>query len=213
MIKVIDSIIFDAEKKAYCCKSKNGRTSTFFHYQGSMDGACGVYSLVMCLRILKIISQNELDLARTNPEKSKNNLLNYLFAKRGMYPEGLTRDQIKRILHTYSSVETTLIDSVIVQDCIDERILEEIDNNRPVIIGVNWSSGGHWMACIGYEKTEDDEYITKFFFLDPGSPESKHSPWNAFVDMPVKEVGKLPHSYCGSNICPCKIDDAIIFNQ
>lgn len=67
-IKVIDKLklvkrynpFIDKETLTLSSKSKNGRTYYNAHYrQGDLDGACGAYSIAMCLNILGVFNSEE----------------------------------------------------------------------------------------------------------------------------------------------------------
>lgn len=57
MIKIIDSLYLTEEG---CC-IKNRKSYPVHIRQGSLDGACSIYSLMMYLMILKTIRRNELE--------------------------------------------------------------------------------------------------------------------------------------------------------
>lgn len=67
-IKVIDKLqlirryntSLDKDTLTLSSKSKNGRTYYNAHYrQGDLDGACGAYSIAMCLNILGVFNSEE----------------------------------------------------------------------------------------------------------------------------------------------------------
>ena len=55
MKKMVDNLRFN-DKSQLVCKGKNGKECPVFKKQGSLDGACATYSVIMNLLILGVIS-------------------------------------------------------------------------------------------------------------------------------------------------------------
>lgn len=217
-IRIIDSLFFDESKKTYGCKSKNGKLVELSARQGTLDGACGFYSLIYCLLIQKFITAKDIDTAIKNPEESNNDLLNYMFEKCGMYRDGLTVEQIKRILKNRSEFKAEAIMlSKDEEENLCDKVADYLDQGVPVMIGVDWNNNGdgHWLVAVGYEnKTKKDtSYVEKLFCIDP-DPEAgdlTHAPWNALIETPWDRKGQFPYTYNGNGVAQCRMTEAIVF--
>lgn len=149
--------------------------------QGTLDGACSVYSVIMSLLYENIISYEETEKpGRTNGSRLVKELSNdYGLVKGGFYFK-----KLHKIIDKYSTQlwGVTHVSDCTPKECIS-RICNEIDKGYAPIIGVEYigEEFGHALLAVGYEKIEDK--IMNIFCLDPGAPTPITSIWNSYIDV------------------------------
>ena len=184
-IKIIDKVILT--KEGLMVKG----TKQMAHLrQGELDGACAVYSMMICFVIEKIIKRNII----TNvPESLRRNtsdgrLINHFLEKQGMVVDGyelkILKDELqtafrKKVkLYYYSADEYDLV----------AVIKEALDSNKPVEIGLSRKRQyGHAVAIIGYKEEKDK---TSFYCLDPGYPMEECQIWNNVLEVDLNATAK-----------------------
>lgn len=183
-IKIIDKVILT--KEGLMVKG----TKQMAHLrQGELDGACAVYSMMMCLVIEKIIKRNII----TNvPESLRRNtsdgrLINHFLEKQGMVVDGyelkILKDELqtafrKKVkLYYYSADEYDLV----------AVIKEAIDSNKPAEIGFSRKQSGHAVVIIGYKEEKDK---TRFYCLDPGYTMEECQIWNNVLEVDLNATAK-----------------------
>lgn len=184
-IKIIDKVILT--KEGLMVKG----TKQMAHLrQGELDGACAVYSMMMCLVIEKIIKRNII----TNvPESLRRNtsdgrLINHFLEKQGMVINGyelkILKDELQSAFrkkvnpYYYSADEYDLLDV----------IKEAINSNQPVEINFSRKRQyGHAVVIIGYKEERDK---TSFYCLDPGYPMEECQIWNNVLEVDATATAK-----------------------
>ena len=160
-----------------------------FLKQVSIDGACGPYSILMCLLTLVLISFEKVTSIKVRGNERLGKLLHKLnneyFAlfKNGTYLEDLEEmmnETFGRVLNLQTITEKN-------QDVLNFTI-EHLKQNHPTIIGVNFNGGGHWMLAIGYETNEKNQVI-RILTLDPSGENPIVSSWNSIIDAKVSKRG------------------------
>lgn len=160
--------------------------------QGSLDGACAVYSMMMCLIINKIIKRKEitdLDFCHDG-RKSKGRLVRLFlehkgFIRKGYYFKDLQSDLNKAFRSKINSIcyyeneRTSLVDDII----------EVLQNNLPAEIGFTrkGSKDGHAVVAIGYQESNNS---VSFFCLDPGFDLPKGQFWNNILQVDTDSTAK-----------------------
>ena len=180
--------------------------------QGELDGACAVYSMMMCLVIEKIIKRNTI----TNvPESLRRNtsdgrLINHFLEKQGMVINGyelkILQDELqsafrKKVKSYYYSVdEYNLLDVV----------KEAIDNNHPVeICFTRKRQYGHAVVIVGYKQGKDN---IGFYCLDPGYPMDECQMWNNVLEVDTTATAKYNcHNFREDSIVA--IDETMTFEK
>lgn len=157
--------------------------------QGELDGACGVYSMMMCLVIEKIVKR---ELITDVPESLKRNtsygrLVNHFLEKKGMIINGY--DNLKGLVDELHHAFKKNVDS----RCLDDEdllgeIINQLKNNHPVEIGFSRVRNyGHYVVVIGYRV---EEKFTDLFCLDPGYPMGKCQIWNNVIRVDTTSFAK-----------------------
>ena len=149
--------------------------------QGTLDGACSVYSLIMSLLYENIINYEETEKpGRTNGGRLVKELLNDY----GLVKDGFFFKKLYKIIDKYSTQQwgVTYVSDCTPKECIN-GICNKIDKGYAPIIGVDYigEEFGHALLAVGYEKIEDK--IVNVFCLDPGAPTPIASIWNSYIDV------------------------------
>lgn len=156
--------------------------------QGELDGACGVYSMMMCLVMEKIIKRNIIINPPQNLRRntSDGRLVSFFLEKKGMIIDGYYLDKLEADLKSAfnKKVSTTYYDG---PNLIDE-ILDQLDNNHPVEIQFDRiRKYGHFVVVIGYQK--ENSYVD-LFCLDPGYPMNELQIWNNVLRIDTTSSAK-----------------------
>ena len=154
--------------------------------QGAMDGACAVYSMMMCLIIARAIHRNEV--VNLNDEKIKGNTSKGRLIRNFLYNNGFVRkgyelkDIDEELLHSFKKIVHTDYYSI-KQDGDDfiPKIINALDNNDPVELGFQRKGNtGHAVVAIGYEKNSNGVLL---YILDPGYPIPFGQYWNNVIQI------------------------------
>lgn len=214
MIKVIDCIYL-TEKG--CSVKTNGKFYPVHLQQGDIDGACSVYALMMNLLILKTITRRQVENVfndiRKSPEVEQ--LFHEMFDKHGLVRGGFHFNNLKKLInHSFGDV--------VFAEYFEKRnddiyaiIKETIDNNIPIILGIDFKGGGgHAVLAIGYERDVDG--IFNIFCLDPGYSNTPTSYWNMVISLGIYQRSRFPHQCLTVNPynCPAiQITDILVITK
>lgn len=167
--------------------------------QGDMDGACAVYSLMMYLIFLRVLTYSQVTNLNTKfkGQTSKGRLFKEFFEKEGLCRDGFYFSTIvDKLRHSFSKMVSATSDnynsSSSDQAKAVETIKEAIDAGVPIMIAEVFKGGGaHAILVIGYEVRNDK--VSKLFCLDPGYQIADYSYWNTVIRL-NDAVGKIyPH--------------------
>lgn len=179
-------------------KGKNGRWCPILFLQGDMDGACSVYSLMMDLILIRTINRSDVVFRKnTDGRKSKGRLLHEFLDKHGLIATGFKFDEVKSLLQ--SSFLKVVTSEYIDEDNILGRIKTSIDDDMPIIIGIDFNKdNGHALVAIGYDIDEDSN-ISEIYCLDPDQPKTNIGYWNAVIKVNEFKNTQYRHLYMPSN--------------
>lgn len=166
-----------------------------FLNQGSLDGACGPYSLFMGLLTLGLVDRNEVTSfytdGRTRLGKLINKLNNDYFS---LFKNGTHLTDLESILiHSFGSKLNTEVNYGKGKNVV-KFVLEHLKKNHPTVIGVNFPGGAHWMLAIGYETNIDNKAI-RLLLLDPSGNKPIVSSWNSILDLKSTQSGMYPYKW------------------
>jgi len=183
--------------------------------QGTMDGACAVYSMMMCLIIARAIHRN--DVVNLDDEKIKGNTSKGRLIRNFLYNNGLVRkgyelnDLEDELLHSFQKIVHT--DYYVLEKDGDDfipNIIKALDNNDSVELGFTYKrKGGHAVVAIGYEKNAKG---ILFYVLDPGYPMSFGQYWNNVIQIDSNSTRK----YNALNFAEketIQIDEALVIKK
>lgn len=213
MIKIISNIdIVYKDSRPQGVGVFNRTWQTLHLRQGDMDGACAVYSLMMNLLVLKILTRNQI-CGLSNPFKG-NTSKGRLF-KEFLYDEGLCRDGFffsspdgepnitDKLRHSFTKEVKSAASKY--DSCNDKQTLavdtikKSIDEDNSIMIAETFCDGAHAMLAIGYEV--QNETVTKIFCLDPGNMISDYSYWNAVIRLNERTNSKYRHICISKDNC------------
>lgn len=188
-IHIVDGLLLTTSGELK--SSGPGKPGQVFLRQGDLDGACAIYSMMMCLILRKKITYNKLKgkqkgsgftgLRRLQKE--------FLDGKYGLYRDGFFFDRLSELLqHVFSKYVTSQAYSTISRtDAISKQelheiLLEELKAGRCVEIGFTrkGNSTGHAVVAIGYQEFPKS---IRLFCLDPGYSLHEQSYWNTIIDI------------------------------
>ncbi len=196
-IKVISSLKLD--ENGLRCKDKLGKLKSILHLQGSMDGACATYSVLMNLLLLRTINHKDTEVYAVHKTKATKTLFEVFCNSYGMHRNGQSFIKIKKMLTEsfHSEIECIRRDSE--NEKSVEHIKKVLSEDRPVIISIEAKNYAHALLAIGmeYEESDDKSIIpTKIFCLDPSGIDAGYNYWNSVIDLyPDKPGTKYKYLY------------------
>lgn len=172
------------------CKDSTGRFKTVFKKQGSLDGACATYSVIMNLLILGVISEKDTQINAIHKTKEAKKLFNVFCNDYGMHRSGQTYFKIKKMLLESISSIVNVVHKLTSDKASVEIIKETLDSGIPIIISIgceNDEDCGHAMLAIGYEGNAMGD-VDKILCLDPsGDYIHGRRRWNAEIKITPKQ--------------------------
>lgn len=180
-------------------KDANKHLIPFHRRQGDLDGACAVYSTIMCMLHIGYLADDDLRLYNS-PDKrtAKGKILHELMENNGLVRNGFSYIRLKKELEDKCGCDIEVCRrSPKNQDEIVSQIADLIDEDIAPIISIEWFDGAHALLAVGYE-TDDDETITNILCLDPDAESPKVCAWNCYIDV-SKESGELPYKYVSTS--------------
>lgn len=188
-IKLINNIVFDGEIVGAI--GRLGDPTDVFLRQGTLDGACAVYSMMMMLMFHGMISREDImyKTCRKDPPYIKR--LKELFVKgiRGYYLGGYTfmelKDSLQKIMPQSISVEVDITEAIkgynMKAEELHMNIKEHLDKGWPVQVGFNKEEGGgHAVVAIGYTICYEN---LRLYCLDPARNLPLKNMWNNVIDL------------------------------
>lgn len=166
--------------------------------QGSMDGACGVYSIMMALIICGVIRYEDARSFWKFKPKTPIGKLFAFFAEKGpLVANGASLDDVHKAIDEYFP---KLLDF---QGLRQDKELdmvgfieEEIGKSHPVLLLTTFEGGGHWVVVVGceYECRKRKKDLCSLLILDPGNDTSLMSSWNGLIETQEKK-GEYPYRW------------------
>lgn len=166
-----------------------------FERQGSADGACGPYSLFITLKILGELTKEDIDW----PDEIKKSRCVYKFMgkiekMKGLVVNGTVRIKLRKLIEENFKSKLNVLDSKLNNEELIAFVINELKEDRPTIVGVEFHDGGHWMVAVGYSMDEKEKPI-KLLLIDPSGEEPTFSPWNSVIEIGRKRRGDYPYHW------------------
>ncbi|MDD2192550.1 MAG: hypothetical protein PHO12_08435 [Bacteroidales bacterium] len=208
-IKIIENLYIT--KDGLRTKLKNGRFQIAHLQQGSLDGACAIYSVSMNLLLIGAIKYSDIRINGNEYDKRSGieRLKKEFFERKGLHREGIDylvlQYAIKSSFSKYITVEHFSADN---SEDIINRIDDNIQNNFPVTISIEFKGGAHALLAVGMEY--EDEKPIKILCLDPDSKSPNMSYWNSEIAL-FENKGKYNHIFMDANgsIYNVQLDDIL----
>ena len=212
-ITIIPSVKLD--KKGVKTTQADGKPSCIALRQGSLDGACAVYSTIIALMCLRQINYEDVDTSNGNIDKRspKGRFLSKLLEQRGMNMQGWNLKTLAQEINNTSDFD---IRTTAVRKDYADRIYDNIHAGYPSIIGISFKDDtkfDHAIVCIGVEESEEYENTSvKLLCIDPGYPMPFTAYWNCVIMLPKNYDDDTDFTYIVENqIRKVGIVDAIVF--
>lgn len=184
MIKVIGLI--DTTHEGPAAENSRGEEQAVHLMQGDLDGACGPYCLLMALLTLGIVDRdNLLDWDLRGSRRGLAKLLQLTEQYGPFFHNGTNLDDLKELVQRSFGRELGVSVHNGSGTEIRKFVVDNIEENHPVVLGIDFPDGAHWVLVIGLEHAVDDEgtqTLSRFLVLDPKDPAPKVSAWNGVID-------------------------------
>ncbi len=180
-------------------KDANKHLISLHRRQGDLDGACAVYSTIMCMLHIGYLAEDDLCLYNSPDRRTaKGKILHELMGNNGLVRNGFSYNRLKKEIDDKCGRDLNVVRHAPQdQDKVVSQIADCIDNDIAPIISIEWEDGAHALLAIGYE-TDDYEIITNILCLDPDAESPKVCAWNCYIDV-SKEFGDLPYKYISTS--------------
>lgn len=180
--------------------------------QGALDGACGPYCLFMALIICGLVDRHEIiSLEQVDGRTSLGKLIIQLSKYSAFFRDGTDLIELKELLDkTYRNKLTTEIRKASEKKLL-KFVKKHVLRNHPVILGLSWKNGGHWVVVIGleYQRIEKRK-LCRLLVLDPGDPPSNVCAWNGVIDARKYDSRKnYPYEWWTSDDLRVRFDSAM----
>lgn len=173
--------------------------SPVHHRQGTLDGACGLYSVLMTLLIHRVTHPDELSLLDEADGRTR---LGKLRAAMSEQP-ALVQDGMH--LAELESMIATSFGGLLDLEYCDARgakllpfIRRSLADDRPVIIGLEASGWAHAVVLVGMELDDDasNGKPTRLLAVDPSAdvPPPTASAWNLMINSFATTGGRYPYT-------------------
>ena len=168
-----------------------------FLNQGSLDGACGPYSLFMALLVLGLLNRDDITNFRTDGRTKYGKIIKDLDNYSSLFRDGTTVNDLKSLLDKHFKKEIKTSVEVGKNREVIRFAKINLDSNNPTIVGVNFKEGAHWMLAIGYEELNGE--IVRLLCLDPSNTITNYCPWNAIIEVQKSQSGIYPYKWWGQD--------------
>ena len=187
--KFIKNIFLDAE--AIKAIGRSGKLTKVFAQQGTLDGSCTIYSLMMMLVFHKKLDWEDLiDGERAKDCEFVDRIQHeFLHSFNGLCSDGYKLHEISdrlnrcfggKMCESYTTEPGT-------PNTVNRRILQEmirkyLDKRQPVMVGYSKPSGtGHALVVVAYRREARNRL--RLFCLDPSHGVPFMHPWNTVIDL------------------------------
>lgn len=190
---VID--IVDASNNGPMSIGPSGKSQIVHLHQGAVDGACGLYCLFMSLSILGLVDRDMLRNLSYDKRTAIGKIMQRIDALPGLIVDGTDLDDLRKILQGAFSKQISIEGFNHSGSKVRDFVELHIEKNHPVILGLEFGNGGHWVVVIGLEYFVDEDgnkKLNKFLILDPDAPISEVCAWNGVINA-SGSGGKYPY--------------------
>jgi hypothetical protein len=171
--------------------------------QGSMDGACGLYSLMMGLIICGAVTYEKVCAFYPFLSDPKIKRLMEYFEEFGLLVKrGIDIDQMFTAIDEYCSGKVDYQGLISKGSDLIEFIDEELIKNRPVLLLIEFEDTAHWVLVVGreFERRGEETALCRFLILDPSEDTPKICSWNGVLST-RKKRREYPYTYDTLTCC------------
>lgn len=192
-IKIINSI--ELSSKGLRIHDAKNHYAEVFMRQGSLDGVCVVYSLVMCLLVQGYLIKKDTEVYNNADKRTaKGKMLANFMENNGFVRDGYSFCTLKKEIEQYCPNELNVTRKLKTDA---DTIYNYLAKNIPVIINVLWPDSGHTMLAVGAELDGKNRPV-KILCLDPDSDAPLNSYWNSYIEFTSSD-SEYPHWYVHSS--------------
>ncbi|GDX83070.1 hypothetical protein LBMAG42_48810 [Deltaproteobacteria bacterium] len=159
----------------------------YFLSQGSLDGACGPYCLFMALLICGVLERDailDLHAGAKDRRTSLGRLLGMIERYAGLFRDGTHVDEIEQMLRKSYGGKLNIDAHDGAGAAVRDFVVREVQANKPVLVGVAFPGGAHWMLAVGVDCLDDNcEDPARLLLLDPGGVKPTVAPWNSMIEL------------------------------
>lgn len=168
-----------------------------FLKQGSADGACGPYALLMALIMLGLIDYKDATNLWWIKRSSKfGKMITKMKEHDTLFHKGTNLNHLKELLeYGFKNTLELRVSEETGRNLIN-FCMEELKQDKPIIIGVNGINLAHWLLAVGYEENSKGE-VCKLFFLDSSGYENANY-WNVVIDIENTVYGRYAYPWVDS---------------
>ena len=189
---------------------QDGKWKQVHLQQGSVDGACGAYSIMMTLLVLGQLDYDQLTtLARADGRSRAGKLISSLEQYPGLFRQGMDVTELSQLLQ--NNFRQVLSFAPITQPGGDpwKFTADHVRKGSPVILSMQGTGCGHWMVVIGVE-LDDKNRVTRLLALDSSVDAPNVCPWNAFITPRHQKGHKYPFEWhSDGSSCYVQIEEAV----
>ena len=199
------------------CRPNGKRALRDVHFQqGTLDGACGVYSFLMALGILGVFDPQNITVDSLQSLSAQDQRFVRELNNHGLYRKGLGGKEIKAMLESYYKRKIAVDYLKKEKESFLQDIIDSLDGCAPTILGIinRRRRFAHWVLAVGYQYGEDNE-VSRFLILDPGVRYPQMTLWNGVLTL--SEDGKSCEyatlDNTKDNAIKVVIEDALAINK
>ncbi|EAQ40492.1 hypothetical protein MED134_07044 [Dokdonia sp. MED134] len=168
-----------------------------FLKQGDVDGACGPYCVFMALLISGEISREDIDdLWNIKLSTRLGKLVKGMRDHDTLFRSGTHITELNTLLNNSFGKVIKTDENLNSGKSLIPFIIEGLQKDAPIVVGVKNRDMGHWLLAVGYEEVNDK--ISKIFFLDPSGVNTSNY-WNAAIDIIDPQSGIYPYAWIDHN--------------
>jgi hypothetical protein len=171
----------------------DGRDQPVHLRQGSLDGACGPYSLFMAMIVCGLVDRDDLLAVRRRDGRTRlGRVMRRLDEVGAFFQGGLDEEGLRRALVAACGKRFEFqhgLTAMFSGRDTPTFVREHVEASRPVLLKLAWgdddAAGAHWVVVIGleYERWSDEgRELCRFLVLDPEAPAPTVCAWNGVVD-------------------------------
>lgn len=189
---------------------QDGKLKQVHLRQGSVDGACGAYSIMMTLLVLGQLDYDQLTtLARADGRSRAGKLLSSLEQYPGLFRQGMDVAELSQLLQNNFRQVLSFVPITQSEGDPWKFAVDHVREGSPVIISMQGTGCGHWMVVIGVE-LDDKDRVTRLLALDSSVDAPNICPWNAFITPRRQKGHEYPFEWhSDGSSCYVQIEEAV----
>lgn len=177
---------------------RDGNEQRVHLHQGDLDAACGPYSVFMGLLALGLVKREDVTSwgsvgGRTNVQRLVSRM-NESWTT--LFKLGSSLTELTELLDGLFRADLDVVPLPAKGTTCRAFVEEHLRAGAPVVLGLSWPNGGHWVLVVGLDLMVDgaEPETCRFLILDPAQPPSTVCPWNGIIDA-RGSGGRYPYTW------------------